>query len=398
MKFSVRRLRLSLCVVAFCTMRALAINYPPYEVFGYVADDTDDPPVNYMKVCEPGRTGEENASYVVLGISFPRTYAAVAADYDGDLVVPAYIDGLPVRKVNEAAFIACTKLRSVHFPATLREIGSRAFADCLQLTNVTFESGISVLGDSVFSNCVSLVSVRFPQTLSRLGSGCFHGCIGLQDVYFDGNAPRLPLGQTDKSVLGERIYRQWGYYERFKVHINDNTYGWIAPYAKGVPEKWPVENGFMQAHETVAEHMPGTVAQETGFVTVITEVSGSAVAVPETWTGRFPAYEARFGRDFPSSLLKPTGKKDATGKSLLVWHDYVAGTDPTDESDRFTASISMVDGTPKITTRPELSSEEKSKRKFTLLARTSLMSGDWVEISASAAKDYNFFKVRVEMK
>ncbi len=397
MKSNVRRFSLSLCVVAFCT-HALAINYPPYEVFGYVADDTDDPPVNYMKVCEPGRTGEENASYVVLGISFPRTYTAVAAGYDGDLVVPAYIDGLPVRKINEAAFIACNKLRSVHFPATLREIGSRAFADCLQLTNVTFESGISVLGDSVFSNCVSLVSVRFPKTLSRLGSGCFHGCIDLQDVYFDGNAPRMPFGQTDKSVLGERIYRQWGYYERFKVHINDKTYGWIAPYVKGVPEKWPVESGFMQAHETVAEHVPGTFDQETGFVTVITEVSGSAVAVPETWAKKFPAYETKFGRDFPASLLKPTGKKDATGKPLLVWHDYVAGTDPTDESDRFTASISMVDGTPKITTRPELSSEEKSKRKFTLLARTSLMSGDWVEISASAAKDYNFFKVRVEMK
>ena len=58
----------------------------------------------------------------------------------------------------------------------------------------------------------------------------------------------------------------------------------------------------------------------------------------------------------------------------------------------------MVDGTPKITTHPELSSEEKPKRKFTLLARTSLMSGDWVEISESAAKDYNFFKVRVEMR
>lgn len=58
----------------------------------------------------------------------------------------------------------------------------------------------------------------------------------------------------------------------------------------------------------------------------------------------------------------------------------------------------MVDGTPKITMRPELSSEEKSKRKFTLLARTSLMSGDWVKISESAAKDYNFFKVRVEMR
>ena len=58
---------------------------------------------------------------------------------------------------------------------------------------------------------------------------------------------------TDKSYLGESIFRQWGYYNRFKVHISRNTYGWFAPYEKGVPEKWPVDFGYMQAHVTVAE-------------------------------------------------------------------------------------------------------------------------------------------------
>lgn len=38
------------------------------------------------------------------------------------------------------------------------------------------------------------------------------------------------------------------------MHINRNTYGWIPPpYEKGVPWKWPVNYGYMQAHETVAE-------------------------------------------------------------------------------------------------------------------------------------------------
>ena len=38
---------------------AFAISNPPYEVYPYFAKGTDNPPVNYMKVCEPGRTGEE---------------------------------------------------------------------------------------------------------------------------------------------------------------------------------------------------------------------------------------------------------------------------------------------------------------------------------------------------
>ena len=79
-----------------------AISNPPYEFYPYVAESTDNPPVNYMKVCEPGRTGESSASYIVLGISFPRTFQAVNGDYDGDFIIPAYIDGLPVRKIKEA--------------------------------------------------------------------------------------------------------------------------------------------------------------------------------------------------------------------------------------------------------------------------------------------------------
>ena len=161
-------------ILLLLPLSAMAISNPPYEFYPYLAEGTDNPPVNYMKVCEPGRTGEENASYVVLGISFPRTFQAVNADFDGDLVVPAYIDGLPVRKINEAAFVACTGLRSIKIPSTVREIGARTFSDCWNLTNVTFESGVTMVGDNAFSNCISLVSITFPKTLSRLGAGCFH--------------------------------------------------------------------------------------------------------------------------------------------------------------------------------------------------------------------------------
>ena len=378
---------------------AAAITNPPYDLYPFVADSTDDPPLNYMKVCEPGRTGEENASYVVLGISYPRTYQAVAGNYDGDLVVPAYIDGLPVRKVNEAAFIECTSLRSVRFPHTLREVGARAFVDCLQLTNVNFEAGVATIGDFAFSNCVSLASITFPGSLSRLGARCFQGCIALESVHFLGNAPRLAaLPGSDKSCLGESIYRQWGYYERFKVHVNRNTAGWIAPYVKGVPEKWPVDYGYMQAHETVEESGGGTLAEETGFVTVVTEIKGGAVGVPSTWAANFPSYAAKFGDDFTASLTKPTGKKDAAGGGLQVWQDYVAGTDPTDADDAFRAKVSMVGGEPVVSWEPVLPAAEAAKRTYTVFGRQSLRSGSWEAVPDGQAGNYNFFKVTVEMK
>ena len=77
----------ALCVV-WCAGAVEGINNPPYEVFPYLADTTDVPPVNYMKVVDPGRTGEGNAAYVVLGISYPRTYQAVSSSYTGSSQSP----------------------------------------------------------------------------------------------------------------------------------------------------------------------------------------------------------------------------------------------------------------------------------------------------------------------
>ena len=77
---SINMLKFIAAVAAIGVVKsAFAVNNPPYDMYGYLADATDNPPVNYMKVCDPGRSGEANASYVVLGISFPLTYQAVAA-------------------------------------------------------------------------------------------------------------------------------------------------------------------------------------------------------------------------------------------------------------------------------------------------------------------------------
>ena len=387
-------------VVLMAAAMAAALSYPPYELYPYLADTTDNPPLNYMKVCEPGRTGEANASYVVLGVSFPRAYPALAnSAYDGDLVIPAYIDGLPVRKIKEAGFLACQRLKSVKIPSTVREIDERAFCWCTSLTNVVFEEGVQSIGAFAFSNCCNLASVTLPTTLSHLGEGCFEKCDALRHIYFKGNAPRVSQSSNPaKACLGEPWYNAGGPYERLKVHVNKNSYGWIAPYVKGVPEKWPVDFGYMQAYETVAEDSGGTLAEETGFVTVVTEIKGGAIAVPVTWAANFPSYVEKFGGDFTASLTKPTGKKDAAGNNLQVWQDYVAGTDPTDVSDMFRATISMIGDEPVVSWSPVLSATEAAKRVYTIYGRTSLFSGDWTPVSSGQETNYNFFKVVVQMK
>lgn len=386
-------------VVVMTAASAAALTYPPYEYYASTTSGT--PALNYTKVCEPGRSGEANATYVVLGHCYPARPALSNTGYEGKVVIPGEIGGLPVRKINDAAFIVCQKITEVEIPATVREIGARAFSDCWNLTNITFAagSGLATIGEGAFTNCISLTSITFPKTLSRLGAGCFQGCVSLTDVYFKGNAPRLVIpSMTEKSGLGEMIFRNYGYYERFKVHINRNTYGWISPYEKGVPEKWPVDFGYMQAHETVAEDGAETPAEATGFVVVVTEITGGSTAVPDTWPSRFPSYTAKFGSDFAASLTKPTGKKDAAGNALQVWQDYVAGTDPTDENDLFRATIDMRGGTPVVSWTPVLPAAEAAKRTYTILGRQSLLTGGWTVVAPGQEANYNFFKVRVGMK
>ena len=91
-------------------LTAAAMSYPPYEI--YTGTTSGNPQLTYTKVCEPGRTGEANASYVILGSYYPSRPALSNTAYDGDVVIPSSIDGLPVRMINEAAFKVSVEMRS----------------------------------------------------------------------------------------------------------------------------------------------------------------------------------------------------------------------------------------------------------------------------------------------
>lgn len=393
-------IRLVLCLlIGLYVGAANSLSYPPYEFYAYQADTGDVVPLNYMKVCEPGKSGEENASYVILGISYPfPARLAVAQDFDGDLVVPDMIDGLPVRVVKPGAFLACTKLKSVSLPGSLREVGDNAFGWCLSLTNVTFKSGLNLVGECAFSNCVSLTSISFPPTLKKLGLQCFAKCNSLEDVYFEGNAPQVdPPTKALEPCLGEKLYDSASPRSRLRVHVKPVSEGWIAPYVKGVPEKWPVEYGYQNAYETVAWDNSAADGEVRDFVTVITEIKGSSVVIPADWYSRYPFFDMMFGTDRSKAVLKRTGKYDASGADMYVWQDYVAGTDPTDIHDEFKAHISFENGKVVVSWTPRLSEDETAMRKYTIFGKRRLSDKTWVEVTDDIS-DYNFFKVIVEMR
>ena len=127
--------------------------------------------------------------------------------------------------------------------------------------------------------------------------------------------------------------------------------------------------------------------------------AGKAVAISEEWAGQYSGFTAKFGSDFGAAVTAQTGKRDGAGNPMFVWQDFVAGTDPTDETDVFRASITFdaATGDPVISWTPELSPEEAAKRTYRILGKVRLNDPGWTPVDGNAAA-YNFFKVSVEMK
>ena len=143
-----------------------------------------------------------------------------------------------------------------------------------------------------------------------------------------------------------------------------------------------------------------TVPAVSGIVNVISEVnSGAAVAITADWAEQYPGFAAKFGNDFTAAVTKPTGKTDCAGRPMMVWQDFVAGTDPTDPDDMFRASITFDKATnkPIISWAPELSSAEAAKRIYRIFGKVRLNDAEWTEVDGDE-EDYSFFKVTVEMR
>ena len=81
------------------------------------------------------------------------------------------------------------------------------------------------------------------------------------------------------------------------------------------------------------------------------------------------------------------------GKSIPLWQDYVAGTDPTDDGHRFTANIAIENGEVKITWDPDLNEDGQQRRVYTIKGAAEL-TDTFVAPTNSASR---FFKVEVSL-
>jgi hypothetical protein len=145
-----------------------------------------------------------------------------------------------VISIDYGAFLGCTSLTSVSFPA-VTSIGSFAFEGCTSLTSVSFPAATSIsspafygctslttadfplvtfIGASAFSGCTNLTTADFP-LVTDIDHSAFYGCTGLTTV----NAPlatfiyvnafgstgsaalTITLGETPPATVGRDMFR-----------------------------------------------------------------------------------------------------------------------------------------------------------------------------------------------
>ena len=106
---------------------------------------------------------------------------AYLREYLGDAevaVIPAEVDGMPVRDIGQEAF-SCPnskRLRKVFVPDSVTCIGRSAFAGCRALEQVRLPDVLDTLGAGCFKGCVSLETVNVPKSIRCVGVAPFEGC------------------------------------------------------------------------------------------------------------------------------------------------------------------------------------------------------------------------------
>ena len=150
--------------------------------------------------------------------------------YQGAVVIPVQVKGMPVTAIDQYAFSGNLYLESVTIPESVTDIGPEAFAVCPSLTTLALPSGITeikagtfcgrsvselyvpdnvrriahfaflknvllttiqfdtdrsqleYIGASAFSGCTALTDFEMPEQVRELGDMAFNGCTALRTV------------------------------------------------------------------------------------------------------------------------------------------------------------------------------------------------------------------------
>lgn len=169
------------------------------------------------------------------------TIVGYVGTIEGTLEIPAEIDGLPVTRVEDDAFIKQNQLVEVVIPASVIEIGSTAFHDCenLQVFTIAEENPVYcvkngllldkgekvlircpsgrygevtdipdtvfLISDAAFADCSSLSKIELPVSVLSIGAMAFSNCQSLSEVIVPSGVQTLPDSAFADCIALQRV-------------------------------------------------------------------------------------------------------------------------------------------------------------------------------------------------
>lgn len=158
-------------VLAVCLVGTICTNFKNTSDFPIIAN-AEETEEEYTQVTEG-----------IFKFDVYNDYAAVSGcdtNAEGEITIPAEINGLPVKYIFDEAFKDCKGLTSVNVPDSIEAIGY-AFWYCTSLTSINIPDSVVFLGDAFFG-CSSLTSINIPKNITRIVAGTFNGCSSLTSV------------------------------------------------------------------------------------------------------------------------------------------------------------------------------------------------------------------------
>ena len=90
-------------------------------------------------------------------------YTIVQGSYgEGEVILPAEYNGLPVTTIGNNAFSSCSDMTSVTLPDSITSLELFAFGGCANLTSAILPESLTYIGEGMFAECTNLTSVNIP--------------------------------------------------------------------------------------------------------------------------------------------------------------------------------------------------------------------------------------------
>ena len=130
-------------------------------------------------------TASQGLNLVLSGNGSYYSVKGIGVCSDTEVIIPAEVDGIPVKYIESDAFNRCTNITSVVIPDSVIEIGNYAFSICESLTSVTIGKRVEYIGYGCFEHCYALREITIPESVIYLGDYMFSDTESLAKINVD---------------------------------------------------------------------------------------------------------------------------------------------------------------------------------------------------------------------